>query len=140
MPRMPAAARGARVTGVDPAPRLPGVAREEATARCLDATPALGEASALPLADGQADVVLSVFGVVSPPIRNCRGRAGARAARGGRIVLSAGIPKGAMSQACAPLASWSARPLARRWAAVFPWHERDALAELFAPLGFEVTN
>src|SRR5919199_6366535 len=54
-----AAARGARVTGVDPAPRLLDVAREEAAARGLDATFTAGEAAALPLGDGEADVVLS---------------------------------------------------------------------------------
>ena len=52
------------MTGVDPAPRLLDVARERAAARGLDATFALGEAAALPLADGEADVVLSVFGVI----------------------------------------------------------------------------
>src|SRR4051795_13544273 len=51
-----AAERGARVTGVDPAARLLDVAREEAAARGLDANFALGEAAALPLADGEADV------------------------------------------------------------------------------------
>ena len=50
------AARGARVTGVDPAARLLEVAREQATAQGLDATFALGEAAALPLADDDVDV------------------------------------------------------------------------------------
>ena len=57
-----AAERGARVTGIDPAPRLLEVARAAAAARGLDATFALGDAAALPLEDGEADVVLSVFG------------------------------------------------------------------------------
>src|SRR5919199_4523142 len=54
-----AAERGARVTGVDPAPRLLEVARHEAAARGLDVTFVVGEAAALPLGDGEADVVLS---------------------------------------------------------------------------------
>ena len=61
------AERGARVTGVDPAPRLLEVAREAAAGRGLDATFALGEAASLPLADGDADAVLSVFGVIFAP-------------------------------------------------------------------------
>src|SRR4051794_39954624 len=56
-----AAERGARVTGVDPAARLLDVARERAAARGLTATFARGDAAALPLGDGEADVVLSVF-------------------------------------------------------------------------------
>src|SRR6185503_12551893 len=56
-----AAARGATVTGVDPAERLLDVARAHAAERDLDATFVAGEAAALPLPDAGADVVLSVF-------------------------------------------------------------------------------
>jgi ubiquinone/menaquinone biosynthesis C-methylase UbiE len=62
-----AAGRGARVTGVDPAPRLLDVARARAAERGLDATFAHGEAGDLPLEDGEVDVVLSVFGVIFAP-------------------------------------------------------------------------
>src|SRR5690349_10371870 len=85
-----AAARGARVTGVDPAPRLLEVARERAQARRLDATFAVGHAAALPLGDGEADVVLSVFGVIFAPDPPAAAAELARVtAPGGRIVLSA---------------------------------------------------
>src|SRR5689334_10537672 len=59
-----AAERGARVTGVDPAVRLLGVAREQAAARGLVADFAEGDAAHLPLGDGEAQAVLSVFGVI----------------------------------------------------------------------------
>src|SRR3954462_11003045 len=62
-----AAARGARVTGVDPAPRLLDVARAQAAARGLEVSFAAGEAAALPLAAASADLVLSVFGVIFAP-------------------------------------------------------------------------
>src|SRR5436305_15136046 len=62
-----AAERGARVTGVDPATRLLEVARERAAARGLDADFATGDAAHLPVGDGEADVVLSVFGVIFAP-------------------------------------------------------------------------
>src|SRR4051795_733952 len=62
-----AAERGARVTGVDPAARLLDVAREEASAGGLDATFVEGDAAAIPLDYGEADLVLSVFGVIFAP-------------------------------------------------------------------------
>ena len=124
-----------------PGERLLEVAREEAAARGLDATFALGEAAALPLADGAADVVLSVFGVIfaSDPYA-----AAAELARvtapSGRIVLSAWIPGGAVSEAVRAAGEAVRQALgAPAGPPPFPWHERDALAELFAPLGFEVT-
>ena len=62
-----AAARGASVIGVDPAPRLLDVARAQALAQGVDATFVEGDAAAIPLSDGEADVVLSVFGVIFAP-------------------------------------------------------------------------
>src|SRR3954454_8693421 len=62
-----AAERGATVTGVDPAQRLLEVARARAAARGVEATFMLGHAAALPLADGAADALLSVFGVTFAP-------------------------------------------------------------------------
>ena len=136
-----AAERGARVTGVDPAPRLLEVARAEAAARGLDATFALGDAAALPLADGEADVVLSAFGVIfaSDP-----GAAAAEMTRvtapDGRIVLSAWNPSGAVHRAVRAAGEAVRNALgAPAGPPPFPWHERDALAELFGPHGFEVT-
>jgi len=136
-----ASERGARVIGVDPAPRLLEVAREEAAARGLDATFAVGEAAALPLADGEADVILSAFGVIfaSDP-RAATAEMARVTAPAGRIVLSAWIPSGANHEAAR--AAGEAVQNARGGPAgppPFPWHDRDALAELFAPHDFEVT-
>ena len=137
-----AAARGARVTGIDPAARLLGVARERAAAEGLDATFVEGEAAAMPLADGEADIVLSVFGVIFAPHGAAAAAEMARvAAPAGRIVLSAWIPEGAISQmartareAIARALTLPARP------PPFAWHDRDALAGLLGPHGFEVTT
>jgi len=138
---LPAAERGARVTGVDPAPRLLDVARKEAAARGLGARFTLGEAAALPLADGEADVVLSVFGVVFAPDPHAAAAEMARVtAPGGRIVLSAWIPSGAIHEAVGAAEQAVRNALGAPTAPPpFPWHERSALAELFAPHGFEVT-
>jgi SAM-dependent methyltransferase len=136
-----AAERGARVTGVDPAARLLEVGRAEAAARGLDATFALGDAAALPLADAEADVVLSAFGVIFAPDPRAAAAELARVtAPGGRIVLSAWIPGGAIGDAVRAAGEAVRNALgAPAGPPPFPWHEREALAELFAPHGFEVT-
>ncbi|MGI8521850.1 MAG: class I SAM-dependent methyltransferase [Nocardioides sp.] len=59
-----AAALGARVIGVDAAPRLLEVARMRAQTFGVDLEVREGDLLALPVADASADVVLSVFGVI----------------------------------------------------------------------------
>jgi SAM-dependent methyltransferase len=136
-----AAERGARVTGVDPAPRLLDVARELAAARGLDAEFALGAAAALPLGDGEADVVLSAFGVIFAPDPRAAAAEMARVtAPGGRILLSAWIPAGPIREAVLAAGEAVRNALgAPAGQPPFPWHDRAALAELFGPHGFEVS-
>jgi len=136
-----AAERGAAVTGVDPAPRLVAVAREAGAARGLDATFVVGEAAALPLGDGEADVVLSVFGAIfaSDP-RAAVAEMARVTARGGRMVISAWIPSGAVHDAVRVAQEAVRNALgAPAGPPPFPWHDRTALAELLAPHGFEIT-
>jgi SAM-dependent methyltransferase len=138
---LPAAERGATVTGVDPAPRLLDVARAEAAARGLDATFAPGHAAGIPLEDGEADVVLSVFGVIfaSDP-RAAAAEMVRVSAPGGRIVLSAWLPTGATHRAVSAAAEAVRAALGAPAAPPpFAWHERTALATLFAPYDLEVT-
>src|SRR3954447_5936261 len=59
-----AAARGARVVGVDGAPRLLTVARRRAAAQGLKLDWRHGDLLALPVGDCSADAVISVFGVI----------------------------------------------------------------------------
>jgi SAM-dependent methyltransferase len=129
-----AAERGAVVTGVDPALRLLEVARERTAGLNADFAP--GDAADLPLADGEADVVLSVFGVIFAPDVVAAARELTRVlAPGGRLVLSAWIPEGAMSRS----ARVPREALARGeppGPPPFAWHSREALAGLF---GREVT-
>lgn len=136
-----AAERGARVTGVDPAARLIEVARERAAEQRLNVAFAPGDAAAIPLADGEADLVLSVFGVIFAPDVHAAAVEMARVtAPGGRIVLSAWIPEGAISQTVRLAREAVAQALGAPPAPPpFPWHEREALAGLFGPHGFEVT-
>jgi SAM-dependent methyltransferase len=133
-----AAARGAHVTGVDPAARLLEVARAAAAERGLEATFALGDAANLPVADGEADVVLSAFGVIFAPDPAAAAREMARiAAPEGRIVISAWIPAGPISAATRIAAETVRAALgAPAGPPPFAWHDRDALAGVFAPVGF----
>jgi SAM-dependent methyltransferase len=133
------AARGIRVTGVDPAARLIDVARRHAAVQGLNATFASGTAAALPLADGAADVALSVFGVIFAPDPVAAAAEMARiTAPAGRIVLSAWIPDGPVSQAARISGDAVRRALGIPSAVPFAWHDRSALAGLLGPHGFDI--
>jgi SAM-dependent methyltransferase len=136
-----AAARGARVTGVDPAGRLLEVARGHAARGKLEADFVKGDAAALPLADGEADLVLSVFGVIFAPDPGAAAAEMSRVtAPGGRIVLSAWIPGGAISDINRLASETVTRALdIPPGPPPFAWHEPDALEGLFGPLGFDVS-
>jgi SAM-dependent methyltransferase len=134
-----AATRGAIVAGVDPAQRLLAVARDRASAGGLDAAFVSGTAEALPLRDGAADVVLSVFGVIfaSDPAAALAEMARVTAP-GGRIVFSAWVPEDALSAATRVAAEAVSRALGAPPRLPFAWHDRDAVAALLGPHGFDV--
>ncbi len=135
-----AAGRGAQVTGIDPSQRLLDVACTNAADQRLEASFAQGDASALPLEDASANVVVSVFGVIFAPDAHAAVAEMARVtAPGGRIVLSAWLPTGALydvaqirREALAPAVGSPAAP------APFAWHDEHALAGLLDPHGFSV--
>ena len=136
-----AAGRGARVKGVDPAMRLLKVARGRAAARGLDVTFVHGEAASLPLADASADVVLSNFGVIFASDAVAAADELARVtAPGGRIVLSAWLPVGAIHEigraAMAAIGEVVGTPTGPP---PFAWHTQQGLDGLFGPAGFTVT-
>jgi SAM-dependent methyltransferase len=135
-----AAARGARVVGVDPAARLLEVARNDAAAQRLDADFMAGDAAALPLDDASMDVALSVFGVIYAPDAQAVATELARVTTAeGRIVLSAWTPAGALADMNRLLRETVARVTgAPPGPPPFPWHERAAVADLLGPHGFAV--
>jgi SAM-dependent methyltransferase len=93
-----AASRGARVTGVDPSPRLLDVARADAAAAGLDIAFSIGDAASLPVPDGSADAIVSVFGVIFAPDAQAAAAEMARVLRpGGRLVFSAWLREGALA-------------------------------------------
>ena len=124
-----AAARGARVVGVDGAPRLLAVARERAAALGVGVELLEGDLAALPVGDGAADIVLSVFGVIFAPDPAGALREIARVLRpGGRAFVTAWIPAGPidamLGAAGRVVARVAPKPPPRR----FAWADSEALA------------
>lgn len=137
-----AARRGALVTGVDPAPRLLEVGAAQARAEGLSIDFVEGEAAAIPLDDGFAEVLVSVFGVIFAPDAEAAAAEMARVSAGdGRLVISAWIPEGAISEAAragreAVLAALGAPPAPPS----FGWHDPDVVAALLGKHGYSVTS
>jgi SAM-dependent methyltransferase len=132
-----AAQAGAQVLGIDPAARLLDVARERTARDGIEARFATGDAARLPVGDGEADAVLSVFGVIFAldPIAAAAELARATATDG-RIVVSAWLPCGAIVEINRIAAAAVVRALEIAPPPSFAWHDREALAGLFGPLGF----
>lgn len=134
-----AAEHTGRVTGVDPAPRLLQVARARAASngKKVDFLP--GDAASLPAGDASVDVILSVFGVIFAPDPGAAAREMSRVlAPGGRIVLSAWIPAGAMFEITSAAAGAVRQAAGAPAPEPFAWHDRNALASLLKPYGFGV--
>jgi SAM-dependent methyltransferase len=135
-----AAQHSDKVVGVDPAPRLLGVARDRAADAAKKVTFLPGEASSLPAGDASVDVILSVFAVIFAPDPAAAAAEMSRVlAPGGRIVLSAWVPAGTMfefnSTAAQAVRQATGAPSAPP---PFAWHDLDALSGLLGPYGFRV--
>jgi SAM-dependent methyltransferase len=134
-----AAQRGARVVGVDAAPRLLDVARERARSLEVQAEFRQGDLLGLPVADDSADVVLSVFGVIfaSDPGRALR-EASRAAAPGARVFFSAWIPAGPINDMLAAVGRVVARvteaPPPRR----FAWSDPAAVGAVARDAGLSL--
>ena len=134
------AARGAEVVGIDPSPRLLGVARQSAERRRLDVRFQPGEAADLPIDDASVDAIVSVFAVIFAPDAPAAAAEMARVLRpGGRIVVTAWVPLGPIGQLArqrqelvAQVRGDEVRP------ASFGWHDPGALRDLFGPHGLVV--
>lgn len=135
-----AAAAGARVSAVDPAERLLGVAQQAAAEQNLRLTCRVGDAAHLPLPDSSVDCVLSNFGLIFAPDPQAAVSEVARVlAPEGRVVLTAWLPGGA-----AGALSAAAHDLVRAAVGMgptapgFAWHDASAVATLFAHHATEV--
>jgi SAM-dependent methyltransferase len=131
-----AAARGAHAVGVDFEPALLDVARSRAPLiEWLE-----GDAAALPVGDGEFDVVLSAFGVMYAPDHEAAAREIARVARpGGRIALASWTPGSLMPALGGVLAPYLPPPPPgsgppSRWA------DEDELAGILSGAGLALVD
>jgi SAM-dependent methyltransferase len=133
--------RGARVLGVDPTPRLLEIARASGAAAGHDVRFEAGDAASIPVADGAADAVISVFAAIFAPDPVAAVAEMVRVLTPeGRIVLTAWLPGGALGElyglrrAMLDDAAGAIAP----GPAPFAWHDAGALGELFGSHGFAV--
>jgi SAM-dependent methyltransferase len=92
---IPAAERGAVVTGVDLTPAMLDVARSEAAAAGVNIELHEGDVEALEFGDGEFDKVVSVFGMMFAPRHDVAASQMRRVCRpGGTIALVAWTPEG----------------------------------------------
>lgn len=137
-----AAMRGARATGLDPAARLVEVAARRARTAGIDADWVVGDALALPFADGAFDAVLSVFAVIfAPRPQDAVAELVRVTAPEGRIVLTSWRPDAGVAAGSAVLrdALAAARPAGDEAPAAGPVPldrgDPDRLRALFAAHG-----
>jgi SAM-dependent methyltransferase len=122
-----AAEHAGQVTAVDPAPRLLEVARARAASEGRKVAFLPGEAASLPAGDASVDVILSVFSVIFAPNPGAAAAEMSRVlAPGGRIVLSAWIPAGAMFEMTSAAAGAVRQAVGAPAPEPFAWHDRDA--------------
>jgi SAM-dependent methyltransferase len=136
-----AAARGARVTGVDAAPRLLGVARERARSQRLDVEFLQGDLLELPVHDGAADAVLSVFGLIfAPDPARALAEVARAAAPGARLFMSAWIPAGPINDMLAALGRVVARVTEAPPPQRFAWSDAAAVGAVAHDAGLELRS
>jgi ubiquinone/menaquinone biosynthesis C-methylase UbiE len=96
---IPAARRGAHVTGADIAPNLLEQARQRAAAENLEIVFEDGDAEKLPYQDAQFDIVMSMFGAMFAPRPELTASELGRVTRsGGTIAMANWTPRGFIGQ------------------------------------------
>ncbi len=135
-----AAARGARVIGVDAAPRLLEVARTRAKAQGVDLEVREGDLLAVPVDDATADIVLSVFGVIFAADPAQALREIARVLRpGGRALLTAWVPAGPIDAMLAAMGRILGRVAPAPPIERFAWSDPAVVGPLAAGAGLALT-
>ncbi|MDO9356489.1 MAG: methyltransferase domain-containing protein [Solirubrobacteraceae bacterium] len=131
---MPLAAAGAQVTAIDPSLRLLGIATERARQAGHRITSAVARAESLPLPDGDADLVISNFGVIfanDPPAAFAEVLR--VLARGGRFVFTAWKPTGPIADVSRLMRAATigdSGPLQHVEPAVVAWHDPETFEHL----------
>ena len=94
---IPAAKTGATVTGIDIAPNLIEQAIERAKAEGVEAKFEVGDAEALPYADGEFDVVMTMFGAMFAPRPDVTASELKRVTKSGGLIAMANWTPGAFT-------------------------------------------
>lgn len=136
-----AAARGARVVGVDGAPRLLAVARERAAAQGLELEAREGDLLALPVDDRAADAVLSVFGVIFARDPSAALAEVARILRpGAGAFISAWVPDGPIHNMLAAAGRVMAQVAPTPQPPRFGWSDPDVLSPVARDSGLVLSG
>ncbi len=134
---LPAAAAGARVTGLDIAPGLLEKAQERARNRGLDVKWVEGDAENLPFADARFGSVLSTFGIQFAPRHEVAARELVRVcAPGGVIGLANWTPDSPPMRVLALVATYLPPP--RLAGPPSSWGSEEHVKRLFAGTGVEL--
>jgi ubiquinone/menaquinone biosynthesis C-methylase UbiE len=136
---IPAAKRGAKVTGLDLTPELLDVARERAKAEDVDVEWIEGDAEALPFADDSFDRVTSIFGMIFAPRHQLAASEMTRVcAPGGRFAMTAWTNDGMNGSLFKAMAKHMPTPAE---AAPMPndWGDEQYVRDRFAASGADVT-
>ena len=131
-----AASLGARVVGVDAAPRLLDVARERARASGVEIDFREGDLLDLPVADGAADLVISVFGVIfATDPAGALGEIRRIVRPRGRVLLSAWVPAGPIDAMLGAMGRILSRVTQSPPPKRFPWSDEVAVGRLASAAG-----
>jgi ubiquinone/menaquinone biosynthesis C-methylase UbiE len=147
---LPLAAAGVQVTAIDPSLRLLGIATERTREAGYRITSAVARAEALPLPDGDADLIVSNFGVIfanDPPAAFAE--VTRVLARGGRFVFTAWQPAGPIAEVAQLMrratvgenaeAGPSPMPRAGEPGVTVVWHDPETFKHL-VPGGLDVIS
>jgi ubiquinone/menaquinone biosynthesis C-methylase UbiE len=134
---IPAARKGAIVTGVDIAPNLVEQARARAKSENIKAEFREGDAEQLPFPDAQFDVVTSMFGAMFAPRPDLVASELARVCRpGGLIAMANWTPEGFVGKSFAVTNRYVPPP--EGIPAPVLWGKEDVVRERFSKLGRKV--
>ena len=127
-----AARHGVHAVGIDYVPALIEAARDRALSERLEAQFHVGDAEALPFADGEFDAVLSVFGSMFAPDHQRTAAEMLRVTRpGGRVAIASWTPNGFIGQMFRTIARYVAPPPGV--ASPLLWGTEEHIANLFGP-------
>ena len=134
---IPAAKRGARMSGLDLTPKLVEIARERAEAEGVEIAIVEGDAENLPYEDDSFDRVISVFGTMFAPDQQRTADEMLRVCRpGGSIGFCAWTPEGLNGRMFGTIGSHMPPPPEGFMPPVL-WGSEDRVRELFGAAGAE---